>query len=518
MPKDVFSPADSTPLNRRIILLGFVAVIFVVTALAVNSSWQINRIIKGYNSLLHQSVVLSHAVKTINFHLITMAIRLEHLVLAADAEQSNLMRDEIRATEVLIDSEYKIIDDLTDVKWARIGDGKALFLHWQALGSEIDQLLKAGKHTEAQQFSGNQARAHLAILKESIGALELLAHRQVDQYQHDSQRSSENITLVTIILAVLAIISVALLILQVWRTINIADQQRSKRQALIDQHILIAILDKEGRTKDVSSALCKFFGQWREELIDSPATFFLRDNEKDKLLKKNIISQISQGKAWRGEVSYLNLSGEKIWAESSIIPNFDEQSQIVGFTHVLHDMTNKKLASIDKLTGLLNRRSYDEILINQISLAVRNKIPIALAILDIDFFKRFNDLYGHPEGDVVLRKLGDVLAKAMQRPSDFVFRIGGEEFAILISGLDTSKLETFLNSIREKVLGLEIANKNSSVSPHLTVSIGAAILIQGAITAQQLYKTADRALYQAKVERNVVFVEDFSGEDLIESK
>ena len=68
------------------------------------------------------------------------------------------------------------------------------------------------------------------------------------------------------------------------------------------------------------------------------------------------------------------------------------------------------------------------------------------------------------------------------------------------------------------MLGLEIANKNSSVSPHLTVSIGAAILIQGAITAQQLYKTADRALYQAKVERNVVFVENFSGEDLIESK
>ena len=205
-------------------------------------------------------------------------------------------------------------------------------------------------------------------------------------------------------------------------------------------------------------------------------------------------------------------NGDVLWAVSSIIPFFDECYQVEGYTNILHDLTSKKLATIDKLTGLLNRRSYDEILTDQISLAVRNNLPISLAILDIDYFKRFNDSYGHPEGDVALKKVSSVLLKCLQRPSDFVFRIGGEEFAVLISGLNKQKIENYLNNIREKIQGLKIANKNSSVCPHLTISIGAVVLVEGALNEQALYKLADKALYEAKVKRNTVLVESYKGE------
>ncbi|MFT5709301.1 MAG: diguanylate cyclase (GGDEF)-like protein/PAS domain S-box-containing protein [Oceanospirillaceae bacterium] len=301
---------------------------------------------------------------------------------------------------------------------------------------------------------------------------------------------------------------------QVWRAILINENHRSKRQALIDEHILIAVLDKQGIVEDVSSSLCRFFGCLETQLLKDQKKFFLSDSKQDKLLEKNILNKLYQGKAWRGEICYLNAQGKAVWADSSIIPSRDESQHIIGYTNILHDLTHKKLANIDKLTGLLNRRSYDEILTNQINLAARNKYPMVLAILDIDYFKRFNDLYGHPEGDVALSRLSELLKKCMQRANDYVFRIGGEEFALIISGIEEEKILSFLNSVREEVKALNIANKNSSISPYLTVSIGASVLNQGYVSEQMLYKTADLALYEAKVTRDKVVVRSLISEEL----
>ena len=170
------------------------------------------------------------------------------------------------------------------------------------------------------------------------------------------------------------------------------------------------------------------------------------------------------------------------------------------------------MANIDKLTGLLNRRSFDEVLTRQISLAVRNQHAMALTILDIDYFKYFNDRYGHPEGDIALRKISDLLTECMQRPSDFVYRLGGEEFAILTSAQDLVKTQLFLDSIRQKVLQLQIPHSKSKVSDWVTVSFGAAVLHGEGGSWQQLYKAADKALYQAKQQRNLVVVKSFNPE------
>jgi len=512
MLKDVFLQAGSQTLNRRKVAYGFLAVVFIVTALAINSSFQINRIIKGYSHLIEQPIAFSQSLKTINFHITTIELRVRDYIIAGDdAQRGELFR-------LMHESSSKVFKELDDIEGLaqhqlqHLEHEKSLFKRWLVLRQEIYALIGDGKIEKAVEIDAGKAFADLEKLMKSISSIEKTSLQEVEQYQQRSKKTADNIALATLVLALSAIFCVALLMLEVWRTISFTEKLRARRHALIDQQILIAVLDKEGSTIDVSSALCSFLGCWREELIHNNANFFLSDNKRDQLLAKNIMARISKGREWRGEISYTNAKGETVWAESSIIPNFDEQLQIEGYTNILHDLTSKKLASIDKLTGLLNRRSYDEILSNQISLAVRNKVPISLAILDIDFFKRFNDSYGHPEGDFALRRLSDTLSKAMKRPTDHVFRIGGEEFAILVTGLDNDKLEHFLNTLREAVLALKIPNEKSAVSPYLSVSIGAVVLIQGAITEQDLYKSADKALYQAKETRNTVLVQSYRGE------
>jgi len=519
MLKDVFLQTGTQALNRRKIALGFLAVVFIVTTLAINSSVQINRIIKGFSHLIEQPIAFSQSLKTINFHITTIERRVQDYIIAGDDSQRDELFRLIRESEVKVFNELDAIELLSQHQLQHqlqhtqhTQHSKVLFSRWLNIRQDIVGLLSEGKLEQAVVEDVAKACADLGKLIDSVRSLKQGSKTEVAQYQQQSQETADNIAIATVVLAVFAIICVVLLMLAVWRTISYTERLRARRHALIDQQILIAVLDKDGRTRDVSSALCHFFGCWREELIHSNAKFFLSESKRDKLLEKNILNQINKGKEWRGEISYTNVNGQTVWAESSIIPSFNEQFEIEGFSNILHDLTSKKLASIDKLTGLLNRRSYDEILSNQISLAVRNKVPISLAILDIDFFKRFNDSYGHPEGDFALRTLSDMLCKAMKRPTDHVFRIGGEEFAILVTGLDQSKIETFLNAIREKVAALQIPNEKSTVSPYLTVSIGAVVLIQGAITEQELYKSADRALYQAKETRNKVLVKSYSGE------
>ena len=443
MLKDVFLQAGSQTLNRRKIAYGFLAVVFIVTALAINSSFQINRIIKGYSHLIEQPIAFTQSLKTISFHITEIELRVQDYIIAGDDAQREKLFRLMRESGTKVFKELDAIEALAKHQLQHIEHDKALFKRWLVLRQHIYEFIGDWELASSAALDATKARADLEELMEHINKVEYASQQEVEQYQQKSKKTADNIVVATLILALFAIVSVVLLMLEVWRTISVTEKLRARRHALIDQQILIAVLDKEGCTKDVSSALCHFFGCWREELLHSNRKFFLSDNNRDKLLAKNIISRISQGREWRGEISYTNVKGETVWAESSIIPHFDEQFQIEGYTNILHDLTSKKLASIDKLTGLLNRRSYDEILSNQISLAVRNKVPISLAILDIDFFKRFNDSYGHPEGDFALRCLSDTLSKAMKRPTDYVFRIGGEEFAILVTGLDNSKIEFF---------------------------------------------------------------------------
>jgi diguanylate cyclase (GGDEF)-like protein len=131
-------------------------------------------------------------------------------------------------------------------------------------------------------------------------------------------------------------------------------------------------------------------------------------------------------------------------------------------------------ATTDALTGLANRRSFDEYLAREWRRAGRAGDPVSLLMIDVDHFKLFNDHYGHPRGDVCLHQVADALAGACHRPADLVARYGGEEFAILLPQTPRAAAKLVLARILDGVKAAAIAHDRSPTAAHVTVSIGMA--------------------------------------------
>ncbi len=165
---------------------------------------------------------------------------------------------------------------------------------------------------------------------------------------------------------------------------------------------------------------------------------------------------------------------------------------------------NKKLETIsyiDGLTGIPNRRKFDSVLHNEWKRCARNRQFLTVILFDIDFFKRFNDRYGHLEGDDCLKKVAEAISHIPGRPGDFVSRYGGEEFAIVLPDTDESGARLISEKILVDIQELKILHEDSGISPYLTVSVGAASAVpEQRSSPERLVDTADQLLYKAKEE------------------
>lgn len=156
----------------------------------------------------------------------------------------------------------------------------------------------------------------------------------------------------------------------------------------------------------------------------------------------------------------------------------------------------KELTLTDTLTGLPNRRAFDTRLALEFSREQRNGRPLAMLMLDVDYFKRYNDHYGHPAGDIALKAVATALELSLCRSADFAARIGGEEFAILLPETDLDGARKMADRIRMQLQESSIPHADSRVAAHLTASVG--IAIAGNETPDAFLNRADRALYAAK--------------------
>lgn len=160
-----------------------------------------------------------------------------------------------------------------------------------------------------------------------------------------------------------------------------------------------------------------------------------------------------------------------------------------------------RLSTADGLTGIANRRRFDETLLKEWRRCAREERPLSLLLIDVDFFKPFNDNYGHQVGDECLKAVARTLAQTLHRPSDLAARYGGEEFGVILPGTDEQGALAVAESLREAVQQLGITHRFSEVAQVVTISIGLAC-----VTPQRgnesgfirLLKEADEALYQAK--------------------
>ena len=159
----------------------------------------------------------------------------------------------------------------------------------------------------------------------------------------------------------------------------------------------------------------------------------------------------------------------------------------------------ERLANIDGLTELANRRRFDEMYALEWQRARRSGRPLSLALLDIDAFKQYNDRYGHPAGDRALRSVARVAGAAMRRPADLAARYGGEELVLLMPETDEIQARQVVEALCGAVADLHIAHEASAVAPVLTVSVGGATLSPDSSELQaELFEAADAELYRAK--------------------
>jgi len=173
---------------------------------------------------------------------------------------------------------------------------------------------------------------------------------------------------------------------------------------------------------------------------------------------------------------------------------------------VLEDLSN-----LDGLTGIPNRRRFDEYLDLQWQYAQRSDTWLSLVMIDIDHFKAFNDFYGHGGGDDCLKKVAHRLSDTAKRPNDMVARYGGEEFACLLPVTEIDGAINLAEDMRQNIISLSIPHEKSSASDFVTISLGAASLKPNArLSASMLMNEAAKALYEAKHDnRNCVRYQKF---------
>jgi adenylate cyclase len=157
------------------------------------------------------------------------------------------------------------------------------------------------------------------------------------------------------------------------------------------------------------------------------------------------------------------------------------------------------LSNQDGLTQLANRRLFDEMVQREWFRAVRSQTPLSLILCDVDYFKIYNDTYGHAKGDECLRRVAAGLKKAVKRPMDLAARYGGEEFVVLLPHTDAQGALRVAKVIQAEIQGLQLEHRGSRVSPFVTLSLGVTSLVPSVgMTVEILLETADAGLYEAK--------------------
>ncbi|ERT09697.1 diguanylate cyclase domain protein [Lyngbya aestuarii BL J] len=215
--------------------------------------------------------------------------------------------------------------------------------------------------------------------------------------------------------------------------------------------------------------------------------------------------------------------GTLFWNEVSISPVRDAGGNITHYIGIQTDITerqriqtaleeaNKKLqylANIDGLTQIANRRSFDETLNREWCRATREQQPLSLILCDVDYFKAYNDYYGHLQGDECLIQVAQAISQVVRRPADLVARYGGEEFVVILPNTDGSGAVQVAQLIQEQIRQLQSPHVKSDVSPYITLSLGISSIIPSCkMSSEQLVNAADRALYQAKQQgRNQIII------------
>jgi diguanylate cyclase (GGDEF)-like protein/PAS domain S-box-containing protein len=272
---------------------------------------------------------------------------------------------------------------------------------------------------------------------------------------------------------------------------------------------MVTRIGLDERLRYVSPSSVRVVGWRPNQLIGSPALAGV--NPEDLPEVQAIVDAMKRGEKEEARLTYRNQHRQngEIWLESTMRVTRKDDGRVDGVVAISRDITEHKkletrlesLAIEDSLTGLANRRRFDERLKEEWARAYRDRSSLGLLMIDVDHFKAYNDEYGHPAGDACLRLIAKIIAAEAQRAGDLAARYGGEEFAMLLPNIDAAGCARVGERIRNAIHEAGLAHGSNLATGCVTASLGGAACrpaFERTAGVAALVEAADRALYAAK--------------------
>jgi diguanylate cyclase (GGDEF)-like protein/PAS domain S-box-containing protein len=275
---------------------------------------------------------------------------------------------------------------------------------------------------------------------------------------------------------------------------------------------LVERFDREGRRLYISPAMERLLGHKPHELLGTNAFETIYDEDRPSVVAATERLRSEQTTEETIVFRAQHRDGREIWLETALrITAPTDEQQHAGVVGITRDVTERKLlemklaslATIDGLTGLANRRAFDDALVREVTRSRRSHSPLSLLMIDCDRFKRFNDDYGHLAGDACLKAIAAVLMDRARRPLDVAARYGGEEMVLLLPDTELGAARAIGAEVCRQVQALGITHERNLPWKVATISVGVATLDASdgdTLDGPWLLSTADLALYDAKAQ------------------
>ncbi|MGB3201685.1 MAG: diguanylate cyclase [Nodosilinea sp.] len=294
-------------------------------------------------------------------------------------------------------------------------------------------------------------------------------------------------------------------------------RQRQFLQNVIDSiPSIIVVKDREDRVQMANWASAALHGITPIDMVGKVDTDFNPNVSVFEASQQRRIQQqvIETQRPYQGEQEIIDRTGVRRWYQVVISPFQDADGTVNGVITNCIDITDRKgietalkganeklerLATLDGLTHIPNRRRFDEYLEQEWQRMVREQQPLSLIMFDVDYFKPYNDCLGHQQGDEALIAIAAAATRGVKRAADLLARYGGEEFAVVLPNTRRTGAEIVAKALQQEIADLQLAHPQSPIGDYLTVSIGIASVVPTAEQSpEDLIAAADAALYQAK--------------------
>jgi len=483
-------------MNLSKLFFSFAVIFVVATASAVFTIIKMQELSTTTQKMYTHPFMVTNAVSDIQTSIIRMHRNMKDIVLTKNSAELIRIIEDVQREEEKVFKNFDVIYENYLGAQNEIDHSYVAFKSWKSIRKEVIYLVNEKKIEEAIDITKGKEAEHVKNLHEQIDFLKHFSYEKAQEFYDDAMKNSRVEEVAGVFIATFLV--TLLIVTYIINSLLSINRSNKKQLYMIDQNILTARLNVNQEVIEVSSALCRELQMEKEKVLGTRSEHFFIDKEQYESFKVKIFS----GKEHAAEVKVL-VDGTIIWFDLEVFPELDDNYELSSFSLFMTNISDKKrieeVSITDTLTRLHNRNYFEIIFEKEIRRAKRDKKLLGIVMIDIDYFKQYNDTYGHQEGDKALKAVSNILASHTSRSYDNSFRVGGEEFILLCYQENFAVMEGFVQELIAKVEGLQIEHKNSEASQYLTISAG--VLQCGNehhYHSDEIYKAVDRLLYEAK--------------------